>query len=374
MRGFAILGIFFVNMLSFHSPYLYLNPFAWWDSSLDQWIYRGIDILAQGSFYPLFSLLFGYGLILLYERTTGRGDPFYSMAFRRLLFLLFVGIIHTVFIWHGDILINYALLGFLMLLFMRLSGTGLIITGFLLWLIPNLILSLLMLVVALFVPGEELSIYNLTLANQSVEIYQQGSYMDILNQRLADWYLVNNPVNFLFMLFSVFPFFLIGGGMAKLKWMERVAELKKRFVLSFALLFGGGLFLKLTPYMMERNVALEYIQDSLGGPMLAISFALGIALWLEKSPDNKILKLFAPVGKLSMSNYLLQSIIATLIFYSYGFGFYGKVSVFTGSLFVIVFYAGQILFSNYWLKNHRYGPIEWVWRSATYKKIQPWKK
>lgn len=360
-------------MLSFHSPYLYLDPFTWWDSSLDHWTYSVIDILAQGSFYPLFSLLFGYGLILLYERTTGRGDPFYSMAFRRLLFLLFVGIIHAVFIWHGDILINYALLGFLMLLFMRLSGTGLIITGFLIWLIPNLILSLLMIVVALFVPGDELSIYNLALANQSVEIYQQGSYMDILNQRLEDWYMVNNPANFLFMLFSVFPFFLIGGGMAKLKWMERVTELKKGLVLSFALLFGGGLLLKLTPYMMERNLALEYIQDSLGGPMLAISFALGIALWVEKSPNNKIFKLLAPIGKLSMSNYLLQSFVFTLIFYSYGFGLYDKVSVFTGSLIVIFFYAAQILLSTYWLKAHRYGPIEWVWRSATYKKIQPWK-
>lgn len=374
MRGFAILGIFFVNMLSFHSPVLYLNPFTWWESSLDQWTYMAIDVLAQGSFYPLFSLLFGYGLVLLYERTTGRGDSFYPMALRRLMFLLLVGIIHTVFIWHGDILINYALLGFLMLLLMRLSGTGLVITGVLIWLIPNIILSLLFIVMALLVPGEELSIYNLALANQSAEIYQQGSYLEILNQRLDDWYTVNNPANFLFMLFSVFPFFLIGGGMAKLKWLERVKELKKEIVIWFTLLLIGGLLIKLTPYILERNLALEYIQDSFGGPILAISFVFGIALWAEKSPRNKILKMLAPVGKLSMSNYLLQSIVSTLIFYSYGMGFYGKVSVFTGTLFVIFFFGAQVLLSSYWLKTHRYGPIEWVWRSVTYKRIQPWKR
>lgn len=373
-RGFAILGIFFVNMLSFHSPFLYLDPFSWWESSIDQGTYIAIDVLAQGSFYPLFSLLFGFGLVLLYERTTGRGQAFYPIAFRRLFTLLAIGIIHTVFIWHGDILINYALLGLLMLLFMKLSGKGLLITGTLIWLIPNIVLSFLFIVVALFVPGDELSIYNVTMANLSVEVYQQGSYFEILQQRLEDWYLVNNPANFVVMLFSIFPFFLIGGGMAKLKLLERVEELKKAFLISFVLLFSIGLMLKLTPYIFGKNIALEYIQDSLGGPMVAISILFGFALWAYKSPHNKLLRAFAPIGKLSMSNYLLQSVVATFIFYSYGLGLYGKVSVLVGTIIVVAFYSLQVWMSSYWLRTHRFGPVEWVWRCATYKKIQPWKR
>lgn len=374
MRGFAILGIFLVNMLSFHSPILYLDPLSWWEKPVDKASYMVVDVLAQGSFYPLFSLLFGYGLVLLYDRTMKRGQSFYPIAFRRLFMLLAIGIVHAVLIWHGDILINYALLGILFLLFLRLSGTSLLITGWLIWIIPNILLTLLFVIAALFVPGEEVSIYDASMAQESVEIYQQGSYVEVLEQRVRDWYAVNNPLNSMFMLISIFPFFLIGGGMAKLKWFERVKELRKPMMIGFLVLVTFGLLLKISPYVFSHNLAFEYIQDSLGGPLLGIAFALGFALWAEKSPENKLLRAFAPIGKTSMSNYLLQSILSTFIFYSYGLGFYNRVSVLTGTLLVIVIYSLQMVGSSYWLKAHPFGPVEWIWRSVTYKKKQSWKR
>lgn len=373
MRGFAILGIFLVNMLSFHSPILYLDPFTWWNNPGDEAVYRGIDVLAQGSFYPLFSFLFGYGLVLMYESNTKKGVSFYPIAVRRLLMLLAIGIVHAVFIWHGDILINYALLGMLLLLFLKLSGKSMLIVGGLIWFIPNLLLSLLFIVAALFAPGEEISVYDAALAEQSVEIYQQGSYFEILKQRVEDWYAVNNLLNSIFMLFSIFPFFLIGGGMAKLKWLEKVRELKKPFMIGFTLFLIIGLTLKLSPYIISQNIAWEYVQDAFGGPILALGYVFGIALWVGKSPTNKFLKVLAPVGKTSMSNYLLQSIISTLFFYSYGFGFYDRISVLTGTVLVLVIYGLQVLLSSYWLKSHPFGPVEWLWRSVTYKKKQQWR-
>lgn len=374
MRGFAILGIFLVNMLSFHSPILYIDPLSWWENPLDKVIYSVIDVVAQGSFYPLFSLLFGYGLVLLHQTTTKRGESFYLIASRRLAMLLAIGMIHAVFIWHGDILINYALLGFLFLLFLRLSGKTMLITGRLLWLIPNIVLSLLFFALTLLVPGEEMSIYDPVMAKQSVEIYQQGSYMEILKQRLTDWYAVNNLDNSFLMLFSIFPFFLIGGGMAKLRWFERVKELRKSMLTAFSLFFTLGLLIKISPYVIGHHLAFEYIQDSFGGPMLAFAFAFGVALWAEKSPDNKLLGALAPVGKTSISNYLLQSVVSVLLFYAFGFGLYNKVSVLTGTVFVFIIYGLQILLSSYWLKHHPYGPVEWVWRSVTYNHKQPWKR
>lgn len=373
MRGFAILGIFLVNMLSFHSPLLYIDPFSRWEGEADNAIYIGIDVLAQGSFYPLFSFLFGYGLVLMYESNVRKGVSFYPIALRRLLMLLVIGVIHALFIWHGDILINYALLGILFLLFLKLSGRGLLISGILIWLLPNLLLTLLFIVAALLVPGEEISIYDPHLAKQSVEVYQQGSYIDIFKQRFEDWYAVNNPLNSVFMLFSIFPFFLIGGGLAKLKWLERVREIKRPLQIGFILLFITGLLLKISPYVIGKGITWEYIQDSFGGPILAFAYVLGIALWAEGSPTNRFLKLLAPVGKTSMSNYLLQSIVSTFIFYSYGLGLYNQVSVLTGTILVFTIYGIQILLSSYWLKNHPYGPIEWLWRGVTYNKKQKWR-
>ncbi|WP_237562807.1 DUF418 domain-containing protein [Bacillus dakarensis] len=368
MRGIAIFGIFLVNMLSFHSPFLYLDPFSWWQSPSDQFTYILIDIFAQGSFYPLFALLFGYGLIILRNRTIEKGLSFIPLALRRFSILLIIGIVHAIFIWHGDILVNYAVFGFIFLLFIKMSAKSMMVTGFILWLVPNLFLSFLLLA-----SGGDIPIYNQMEARESVEIYQQGSFMEITEQRMADWYAVNNPANGIFMLFSIFSFFLIGGGAAKLRIVERIVELRKPLKLALIFFLTLGFSLKLLPYILDRNIALEYIQDAFGGPLLAIALWILISLILCRQEMAKRLAIFAPVGRMSISNYLIQSLLSTFLFYSYGAGLYDKISVIIGTILVILIYAGQILMSRYWLKGHRYGPVEWLWRSLTYKKLQPWK-
>lgn len=375
MRGFSILGIFLVNMLSFHSPMLYLDPATWWDSPLDKGTYVLIDIFVQGSFYPLFSLLFGYGLVLLYERTLKKGVAFYPLVTRRLMMLLLIGMIHAFLIWHGDILINYAIFGFFLLLFLKVSGKWMLMIGGLLWVIPNFLISILFIISTLLVPEiDGSSIYDRAMAEQSIAVYQTGSFVDIFTQRWNDWYLVNNVDNGIFMLFSIFAFFLIGGGAAKLKWIERAKELRTPFMQSLFLFIIIGLFFKVSPYLFHGGLTFEYIQDSFGGPMLAVAYAVGIALLADTIKGRKLLGFLAPVGKMSMSNYLLQSIVSTLLFYSYGLGFYNQISAFTGTVLVFFIFALQVIVSSYWLKTHQFGPVEWLWRSITYQKIQRWKK
>ncbi|MGG0719144.1 DUF418 domain-containing protein [Robertmurraya massiliosenegalensis] len=354
---------------------LYLNPATWWDSPLDNGTYVLIDIFVQGSFYPLFSLLFGYGLVLLYERTLKKGVAFLPLVTRRLMMLLLIGMIHAFFIWHGDILINYAIFGFFLLIFLRVSGKWMLITGGILWVIPNFLLSLLFIISAFLVPEIDISsMYDTAMAEQSIAVYQSGSFAEIFTQRWNDWYMVNNVENGIFMLFSIFAFFLIGGGAAKLKWMERVKELRSPLVKNFFFFLVIGSFLKFSPYLFQGGLAFEYIQDSFGGPMLAVAYAVGIALLADTTKGRKLLVFLAPVGKMSMSNYLLQSIVSTLLFYSYGLGLYNQISAFTGTLLVLFIFALQVIVSSYWLKTHQFGPVEWLWRSVTYQKKQIWKK
>ncbi|WP_102271867.1 DUF418 domain-containing protein [Cytobacillus massiliigabonensis] len=374
MRGFAILGIFLVNMLTFHSPFPNFDPYEWWSNTADKAIYTFIDIFVQASFYTLFSLLFGYGLVIMWERSKVRGLSFSLIGIRRLSFLLIMGFLHAFIIWHGDILITYAIMGFLFLLFIRMTGRNLMITGLLLYIIPNLFVSLLLLVSSLVVPAEDLTIYDSEQAETAMQVYQNGSFAEITIQRIGDWYETNNLANAPIMFISIFPLFLIGGGAAKLKWLEK-PKVHKRFLTWLASLsLVIGILFKLIPYILGKNFATEYMQDSFGGPLLAIGYGLTIALAIEKTVVLKILSPLSYVGKLSISNYLFQSIASTLIFYNYGLGLYGKVSVVTGTVMVVLIYILQIAGSRLWISRFYYGPVEWIWRSFTYFNWPKWKR
>ncbi len=120
-RGFALLGIFIANMLFFHTPYLYLDPYSWFTSG-DAVTFKWIDIFVQGSFYPIFALLFGYGINMQYEKSIQRNTPYVPVMARRLGILLGIGLLHGLFIWSGDVLFTYAVMGFLMLVFVRIPA------------------------------------------------------------------------------------------------------------------------------------------------------------------------------------------------------------------------------------------------------------
>src|SRR5690606_13353900 len=94
-----------------------------------------------------------------------------------------------------------------------------------------------------------------------------------------------------------------------------------------------------------------------------------ITYFCEKFNDNKIWRYLQQIGKMSISNYLLQSVVATFIFYGYGLGFYGEITVTQGTMLAIFIYSIQMIVSNHWLKKHTYGPVEKLWRDITYKKF-----
>lgn len=366
IRGFALLGIYLINMLSFHSPFLHIDPLTWWDSKIDRYFYKFIDIFAQASFYPMFSMLFGYGLIILRERSLNKGLSFPKIAVRRLGTLLVIGIIHAYLIWDGDILILYAVIGLLSLIFLRMSGKKLILTGILLYTISNLLLSLLTFLIVMMNPEEPFSIADLPKAEVAIEVYQNGTFAEITEQRIREWYEVYNLYSLPIMMFTFLPYFFFGAGVAKLGFLADVPKNRRTLTMTLVILFPLGLLLKCLPYILNHNYATDYVQDTFGGVMLAISYACAIALAMEKETVRKFLLYLAPVGKLSMSNYLLQSVITTFIFYHYGLGLYGKFSVAGGTILAIVIFIFQIILSHFWLRHFYYGPVEWLWRSVTY--------
>ena len=366
IRGFSLLGIFIINMISFHSPFLYFDPYTWWKTPEDTALFPWIDVLVQASFYPLFAMMFGYGLGIQQQRATMKGTSFYLFGVRRLLILLGIGCIHAFLIWSGDILINYAVFGLILLGFMRLSGKGLMWLGGILFLMPQLFFSILLVLMTFSDPTGVTNYTNIAALQDSVAAYASGSFSSIMEQRFQDWYIVNSPDNLLFLLLSILPMMMIGAGASKLQLLSKVRKHKKVWMITGGCTLLVGIIIKSLPLLIDSNFAYSYIQDFLGGPFLSVSYAIILSLLLLNEKMMKWSKPFASVGKMSLSNYLMQSIIGTLIFYSYGFGLYGEVTLTTGTMLAVGIYVIQVILSEIWLSKFQYGPVEKLWRVLSY--------
>ncbi|MGD9679197.1 MAG: DUF418 domain-containing protein [Vulcanibacillus sp.] len=375
IRGFAIFGIFLVNMLDFSSPWQYLEPGILWPNKVDVTTEHFIDIFAQASFYTLFSFLFGFGMVIFKERAVAKGYDFVPLFSRRLTILLLIGIFHAFLIWHGDILISYALIGFILMLFHNAKPKTLLIWVLAIILIPTLLLGGMYLITDIYrdstSSGNNIDIVRV---NQIIEIYGSGNFSEITLQRFNDWKRTNLGFGTIYTIFILLPMFLLGAYFAKKRLLQDVEDNLpkiKRIWLSMLII---GFTFKLLPYIFNESYTVGFLQDQIGGPATALFYATSITLLMRYNIWKRLLAPFSYVGRVSLSNYLFQSILCTTIFYGYGFGLYGKVNPFTGLILTIVIYLIQILLSQYWLSKYNNGPLEWVWRSLTYKKILPLKK
>ncbi len=368
MRGFSLLGIFIVNMLAFHTPFYYINPYTWYTNPLDKETFQWIDIILQGSVYPLFSMLFGYGLMMQFRKSQDRGNSFIPLGLRRLSILLIIGILHAFLVWSGDILITYALSGFIVLSLLRLSKMWLLTIASLLYILPNMGLAFLSYIYAksseeFYTGVEELE--------SSLIAFGSGSWMDIFMQRAADWTYANIESGSLFLIgMTILPYMLLGAAAAKGKLIERTSNNKTFWITLTAVSIITGFSIKLLPYLFEANFYYMFVQDIFGGPLVAIGYAGLITLLCQLSILRKLFSPVAKVGRMSMTTYLSQSLIATTIFYSYGFGLYGKIDVLTGTWMAVGIFVIQMIFAEIWLSKFKQGPVEAIWKRVTYGKIK----
>jgi uncharacterized protein len=368
VRGFALFGIFLVNMPAFFLPILYIDQQKVAETVLDKATVIFIDIFAQANFYTLFSFLFGFGTIFFYERVKEKQLRPLPYLLRRFLFLLGLGIIHMVLIWHGDILITYALTAFILILFLSAKGKTLRNTAIAMIAFPHVVVGLLVMI-----SGRSSLPERPKFAKDIQEVYHQGSFLEITSQRIADYLYVHGGIGIVFILITLLPMFLLGAYFAKEKLFHHVSEhkvkLKKLAIISLAI----GLPLKVLPYFTDHILASMY-QDGIGGPLMAIGYATTIVLLVEAKIGLKVLAPLRYIGRMSLSNYILQSVVCTFLFYSYGLGLYGSVTHKVGLLLTLVIFIGQIFVSKWWLKNYQYGPLEWVWRTVTYKNVLSMKR
>jgi uncharacterized protein len=298
---------------------------------------------------------------------------------RRLFILLVIGAVHSL-IWFGDILLSYAIIGFILILFRNVKSKNL-----LRWSIC--ILSLPFLIDLVLLPFSQtptaIGFNNTTpivhvnypdmTPEAVINTYQNGSVVDIflLNFHNLVWkYMGYFPSGQYFTLFGIF---LFGYYLASIGFFTEKSKPILLFMISLiigllatfsARILGGSLY-RWPPTL--SNILFKFLLLT-GQIFMCISYITFIYKIVQTSIGKRILKYLIPMGRMALTNYLFQTIIMIVIFYNYGFNLFGKVGLISTTGIVMLILVLQIIFSNIWLRHFRFGPFEWLWRSLTYKK------
>lgn len=364
LRGFSLLGILIMNILTFAYPYQVVNPFEFFQQQ-DGALFKISALFIIASFYPIFAFLFGYGLSMMYQNSIERNNAYYPMMIRRLLFLLLIGVIHGIFIFYGDILATYALLGLLAIIFVRLkpqvSLIAIVIGVSILSLFIILPTILLQNIVELdnYVGIQELERVN--------NILSSADYLSIMGFNLK-YFGINIANVILIGPFSILPIMLFGIYAHQVNWFEKIKQKSNLYIVIGLVLFIMGLGVKMVQIVLEGSMASQLLSQVIGGPIVAMSYIIFFVLLCEIAPVRKILSPLQSIGKLSLTTYLTQSVICMFIFYGIGLNFYGKLSVLTIYMIAISIFIIQLVLSHLYLKKFKQGPIEKIWRRVTYLK------
>ncbi|MDY0104004.1 MAG: DUF418 domain-containing protein [Lentimicrobium sp.] len=388
LRGIAILGILMVNMKLFVHPMssMMVKPEA--ESSVIGFI---PDLLIrfffEGKFYTLFAFLFGYGFWLFIQKQIVSGSiiPIFR---RRLLILLLFGALHVLLLWAGDILFFYALFGFFLIPFRKTSDRKLIVWGAILILIPPLMVAFSGGMIALgssMPEGKAAVDAALTESTAAIAelnqrahlIYSMGSFKQIIGIRFEEWLTMLPAMIFFYP--AVLGLFFFGVVAARKRRAEihrsQLAFFKR--VLPWSLmvgLLGEGFYtysyFYANPMAPDGLTILASFAHAIGAPAMTLSYICIVVLLYLKGCFSGLCNALIPVGRMALTNYLMQSLICTSIFYGYGLGYYGKINTAQGLILGVIVFIFQVFFSRFWLSRFRFGPMEWLWRSLTYLKPQ----
>jgi uncharacterized protein len=397
VRGIAVMGILAMNIVAFAMPFqAYMNPVAYGMESgadLASWAFSFVFI--DGKMRGLFSFLFGASTLLVIERARASGRSPAKVHYARMLWLLVFGLLHFYFIWFGDILSLYALIGLVLFFFRNLSVRGLVIWGIVFVVLQSLIFgalgaSALYLSYAAVQPGAPAEMVEgwrsmqegfTPLAGQALAhklALFQGPYAGLVHKRLIENGL--DPFGgVLFFGWETLGYMLLG--MAALKsgffrgdWP--LARYRKAALIGFGV--GVPVYALLAFLLIRANFSVEMIfAVSMAAttpfrPFMIVAIAALIVILTRKG--GALIDRIAAAGRAAFTNYLGTSILMTGFFYGYGLGFYGTMSRIELWLVVFAMWALMLLWSKPWLDRFQYGPFEWLWRSLARMEPQPMRK
>ena len=408
VRGVAVLGILLMNIIGFAFHFaVYADPtIDGGATGINFWTYVVNAVLVDGKMRGIFSLVFGAGVIILSSRAVERGAAADAadIHYRRMIWLLIFGTVHAYLLWYGEILYPYAMLGLLLYPMRKLSPRALTIMG--------VVFAMLL---TLATVGEAFRIRDLRASATGADAASQrgetltheqhkaqndwrehvnrfkpdaaevarsgtafrGSFLDVFGERAG-------LVAFFHFVPYYFPLFwdmlaMMLFGMAMVKTRALSAEKSYAFYGKMAM-WSYAVGIPLTILQVSRNVdaTFDTVAVAFNGILyeparIAMCFGhVAVIMMIVKAGAMQWLtSRLAAVGQMAFSNYILQSLICSTIFYGYGFGLHGQLERHQVYYVVLGCWTIHLLWSPWWLQRYRFGPLEWCWRSLTYWKRQP---
>lgn len=368
LRGLALFGVMAINVtmefrVSIFEQFLPRAASALtFDSAAQIFLSTAIELKA----FALFSLLFGAGLAIQFERLAEHPRRA-VLLMRRLIVLLAIGLLHLLLIWNGDILAEYSVAG-LLLLPLLWAPRWLVAAGAALLLALYVAMPLLPPLVPW--PATGWVRQHVALAQQ---VYGSGGYREIVAFQISE------VAAMLPLHVAIFPrtlgLFLLG----VLAWRTRIIRCPadhRPLLLTVAttgILLGGALTVAEQMQALSGWRAHDAL-ERLGSIALALGYAAALFVILNTGTGKRMLGWAAPLGRMAFTNYLAQSVVFGFIFFGYGFGLFGRVGVVTALAIGMAVYVAQVLFSARWLEHYRFGPVEWLWRSLMYGSWQPMRR
>ena len=378
LRGVGVLGMLAVHIQLFAFPSVARwNPTAYGDfRGLNWWVWLVTSLFADGKFITIFAMLLGVSIVMMVGETGDRGVPAWRTHTRRMAVLLVLGLLHAYLLWFGDMLVPLALSGFVVFFARRLSPGKLLVLGGLAFATASVVSVALTWSTAQSDPAA-LAAWRAQWTPRpamiNLEIAQyRGRWAEQMAQRVPAAF-ENQTVTFVTrLLWQMTGLMLMGMGLFKLGVLS--AARSRAFYLRVATIgFGAGTLLIALGLWRSYATKWDLLDFVLVSEQLHywgnLAVALGwVALVMLLCQRGWPLRSVAAVGRMALTNYLLQTVICTTIFYGHGFGLFGRVDR-AGQLAIVAgIWALQLLASSAWLRYFAVGPLEWLTRWLVFKR------
>lgn len=396
LRGFALLGILLAHMIYWYNAgNMPGELFQKHDGIAMQIVGTINDILISGKFFAFFSFLFGLSFFLQMKSMEDSGRPFVWRYAWRITLMGIIGLIHHAF-WRGDILSIYAPLGFLLLPMRKLSDKAVLIIGILLAInLPGLLIQLPGLIEQMMAsapPPQPAPAGGNVGPDPSQEFFKTVYQSDIWTMMKNNILSIGEKFDFQFgsgRIYVTLGFFLLGMYSGRKGWFAMNSEERNPifrkirnnsgWLVLISLLIGLGIIITNSVLKLgwEQKPLPGYIFGiifNVNSSALVVFYVVGITLMMNRKFWQKILYPLAPIGKMALTSYLLQTALGLILFYHFGFGLVGKTAPWLNWVIAIAFFMLQAMFCKWWFRYFYFGPVEWLWRTATYFKSQPFKK
>jgi uncharacterized protein len=395
LRGFALLGILLAHMIFWYNAGpLPESVFAKHNNTATTVISIINEILISGKFFAFFSFLFGLSFYLQMSSMEQRSSSFVWRYTWRIVLLGIIGLIHHAF-WRGDILSIYAPLGILLIPMRKLGNRAILIIGLLLAInLPGILMQLFDMLRETMAatpppPPPQQAPAAIDPGQQYYDIATKGNLPALLKDNLQN---LGTKFDFQFgsgRIYVTMGFFLLGMYAGRRQWFaadaQTVKPVFKKLRNNSGWLVLGTLVCALGMFALNEIFTLGWQQSRTAGFIFSIFaninsaalvcfYVAGLTLLMNRKSGQQLLYPLAPIGKMALTSYLSQTVLGLVLYFHIGFTLFGQTPPWLNWLIGISFFLFQALVSKWWLRYFNYGPVEWLWRTATYFKAPPMRR